>query len=182
MANRPRQQREAVAVLDAPEAVDIDVAEDVEQEEEAIPTIKEQTNTIASPADFKGGKIRLSSGLVVEIKRAKLLSLAVAGKIPNPLISVAVKVANGDDLVSADEKEGKTPQQVRDAEAEAAIEQEKLVDVVVCCVLVSPKVVLTEEEETEDNIWVGSLDGNDKYEIFKWSQAGAALWATFRIQ
>lgn len=183
MANRPQRPVERAIIADGTE-VDIDdkgmVIEDVE--EEVVPEIKAQVNNkVATPADLKGGKGRLSSGLVVELRRAKLLSLAAAGKIPNPLISVAVKVAKGSELVTDDEKEGKTPAEIKKAEADAIIEQEKLIDIVVCNVLVSPKVVLTEEEETDDNIWVGSLDALDKYEVFQWSQAGAALWAKFRI-
>ena len=184
MANRQRQ-REDVAVLDSDLEAEAD-PEDQEQEE-VVPKIAEQTeavsNKIVSPADLKGGKVRLTSGLVVEIKRAKLLSLAQSGKIPNPLISAAIRATEkGIGDLQEDELEGLDEKERKEAEVENALNMEHVVNALVCAVLVQPKAVMTPEEETDDSIWVGSLDYTDRYDIYRWAQERTALWATFRIQ
>src|SRR6476661_4441094 len=182
MANRQRQ-REDVAVLDSDLEAEADPQE-AQEEEEVVPKIAEQTqalsNNIVSPADLKGGKVRLTSGLVVEIKRAKLLSLAQSGKIPNPLISAAIRATEkGIGDLQEDELEGLDEKERKEAEVENALNMEHVVNALVCAVLVQPKAVMTPEEETDDSIWVGSLDYTDRYDIYRWAQERTALWATF---
>lgn len=175
MATKQRQRVDAVD--------NVDVIE--EEEEEIVPAIQEVTaaisNSVITPADLKGGKIRLSSGDVYEIKRAKLMALAVAGKIPNSLIPAAVRAANKGLLLTDDETDGMTPEEAKEAEEQNSLDTEKVVAAVVCAVSVNPKIVMTLEEETEDNVWVGSLDFIDRWELYNWAMAGNARWAEFRI-
>jgi hypothetical protein len=154
--------------------------------EESVPSVQESTTTLSkdvvSAASLKGGKIRLSSGDVYEIRRARLLSLALTGQIPDPLIPIAVRAANKGLELTDDEKADKTPEEIRVAEDENALNTEKVLNAVVCAVSVNPKIVMTPEEETDDTIWVGRLDALDKWELYGWAMAGHARWAEFRIE
>lgn len=131
---------------------------------------------------MKGGPVTLPSGIVVRIQRARLLSLAASGKIPNSLLTVAVKVANDGEILTKEEAEELAPDERAKKQADADLDTERLVNAVVCAVMVEPKVVATEDEEQEASVWVGRLDPIDKRAIYFYAQYPQSSWDTFRQQ
>ncbi len=93
----------------------------------------------------------------VKIRRVDLTTLVRGGKIPNPLLTAAYKIAEGDDGAP------KPDEEQTDEEADLAKDAHyAALDVMAQAVVLEPTLVLTEEEETDDNVWVGRIAPADK--------------------
>ena len=209
MARKPKEQEEAekapYPAEVAPEGVD-DAPLSPESQatideliQELDPTgatfrklIKAREDVVKSPrlitaADFRPVQISLPTGAVVEVRPVDLEALALSGVIPNPLREDAWRIAQDTDETlepTEEEKEGKSPEEVRRLEMEAEERYRKAVDALVMNVVSTPRLVGTLEEEAaqEDVVWVGRLRPFEKKYILVYIQAPAVAFSAFRTE
>ena len=104
----------------------------------------------------------------VKIRRVDLTTLVRGGKIPNPLLTAAYKIAEGKDESPLPDEE-----QTEEEEGLAKDAHYAALDVMAQAVVLEPTLVLTEEEETDDAVWVGRIVPADKRNLllFAWAEA-----------
>ena len=103
----------------------------------------------------KGEDAELPSGLVVQIKYASLLDLALAGKIPQTLAGKVEQIVTGG--------------QVRNVSLKEFGDYAEIIDIVCAACIVGP-----------EGLEVGELPYLDRVSIFNWANDAAVRLKTFR--
>jgi hypothetical protein len=112
----------------------------------------------------KRAELDLPSGLHVQVRKVKLIDLALSGKIPETLTKDMLKLAEG-------------PVEVEPSELPRLMQ---VFDAVVRAMLVEPGIVETAAECDETHITVDELDYEDKVMMFQWANGGAEALRPFR--
>lgn len=141
-------------------------------------TLKETVPLHGSSAqDFrKTWPVQLSSGRWVEIRQISLTSLVSSGRIPNPLMATAYKIAEqGTEEVPEEEDD------TSEGKLKSHQDYHQALDAMVVALVLSPKFCVSwDDEEKENAIWVGHLTDYDKRAILQFSQAGTEFLDSFR--
>lgn len=133
--------------------------------------------TPSSPQDFKkkrriGHMLTLPSGLVIKVKSVDLVGLVASGSVPNSLLETIQRhlapLGENATVESASELAAQM-------EPEDLAKAFSLMDNVVVAMAMDPIIhpmPATEDDRKDDLLYVDELEGEDKLEMFNWSQGG----------
>lgn len=112
-----------------------------------------------------GELVELPSGLVLPLKKPSIARLLKADAFPQGLVAVAIKMdSNTNDPQTREEY----------------LKSLDVINTIVSHAVVRPKVVLNEDEVTEDSILVDDLEDNDRVAIYLYCQTGVKPLQSFR--
>jgi hypothetical protein len=142
----------------------------------------------AGPIDFKPNLaafkqeavVRLPTGVWMQIRRVSLSSITRTDKIPDDLKVAALRIAEGN-YAPPMPAEG-APSEDGEAAEEANVRHYAAFDALVAAIVVSPKIVLQEEAEDEESLWVGRLIDVDKRSILDYTTSTVAYLDELRGQ
>jgi hypothetical protein len=149
---------------------------------------------LLTAADYEPVALPLRSGAEVHVRPTDLQSLVFSGLIPEPLLSAAIKAAEGhyDVRLSDDETIGMSLQEIKEEEVKATRRMVETLNIMASAVVVKPRIVATLDElkeaqeqrkEGEDApLWAGWLSREDKIDILQYAQAPVVALRAFRTK
>lgn len=136
---------------------------------------------ITSAASFKKEQLLpLPSGRVVAIRQVSLPSLAQSGRIPNPLLAAAFRIAEGKTDPPGDGEDDEDKKETPEDLLLARKQYYEAQDALVIAVVAKPQLVLKESDEGNDTVWVGRLTETDKKYVLVYAQSSEAMLDSFR--
>jgi hypothetical protein len=134
-----------------------------------------------SAASFKENvPVRLPSGHWVVLRPVSLGSLTRSGRIPNPLLPAAFRIAK---MASVQPPVAAEADAMGEDNLESALASYfETVDVMTVAAVAQPPLVLKEEEEDDTCVWVGRLNDADKATILDYTQMSVSFLTQFREQ
>ena len=158
---------------------------------DAMGEVRKSTNLLQA-SDFEPVLVPLRDGAAVEIRPTDLKSLVFSGLIPEPLLPVAIKAAEGAYSVHLTDEDtaGMSLSEIREEEVKQQRHMTETLNIMVAAVVAKPRFVATLEEvekareagigESDVPIWAGQLQQSDKIDILNYAQAPVVAFRRFR--
>ncbi len=153
------------------------------EQQEPLPTASIVLPEKASPAaSFRRGEIvPVDSGRMwVEVRRLSLMSLVRSGRIPDPLMTAAIRIVEQEDTKPPEKEEEETEEDFR----KATQDHYAAIDAMVIAVVKDPVLVMSleEEEANPDVVWVGRIPEVDRRNLLVASYVEIGNLNSFRNQ